>query len=174
MRKKESHTVEKARSGLSPEIEGALALLAKAHDYARQVIEDAGLLPANWRHASLIARGMGNAFVAGRSLPSPRWDPATRVLWVDEVIVKSYRVPSPNQETVLSVFQEEGWPSRIDDPLPPVPEGCAKDRLRDTIRRLNASQKNQLIRFHGDGTGEGVLWEVVDHPPTVYFGDHEQ
>ena len=68
----------------------------------------------------------------------------------------------------MAAFQEEGWPAHLDDPLPPLHKGCSKDRLRDAIRHLNANQKNRLIRFRGDGTGQGILWELVDGPaPTV-------
>ena len=77
-------------------------------------------------------------------------------------IVKRYRVPSPNQEAILAAFQEEGWPHHIDDPLSPLPDQCPKERLHSTIKYLNASQANRLIRFRGDGTGEGIVWEPVD------------
>jgi hypothetical protein len=86
--------------------------------------------------------------------------------------VKQYRVPSPNQEKVLAAFQEEGWPPHIDDPLPPVADESPKDHLRDTIRSLNSSQKNRVLRFRGDGTGQGILWELVDGraPPAAAAG----
>jgi hypothetical protein len=60
---------------------------------------------------------------------------------------------------VLAAFAEEGWPPRIDDPLPPCGEPTPKNRLRFTIRRLNAYQQQPLIRFFADGTGQGVRWE---------------
>ena len=136
-------------------VEGALAQLVEAHENARQALENAGVLPAR-----------SESFRLGRTTQRvaevPHWDQAMRILRVGERVVKQYRVPSPNQEAVLTVFQEEGWPPRIDDPLSPVPDGFPKDRLRDTIRYLNKGQKNRLIRFRGDGTGEGVLWEPID------------
>jgi hypothetical protein len=66
---------------------------------------------------------------------------------------------------VLTAFQEEGWPEWIADPLPPEPGQDAKRRLNDTIKRLNDNQQVQLIRFRGDGTGQGVLWEAVASQP---------
>ncbi len=95
---------------------------------------------------------------------APFWDADDRTLYVGPTVVKEYRVPSPNQEAVLSAFQEEHWPRYIDDPLSPVGDQNPKQRLRDTIKYLNANQKNQLIRFRGDGTGERVRWELVDKP----------
>jgi hypothetical protein len=73
--------------------------------------------------------------------------------------VKRFRLPARNQELVLAAFEEEGWPPHIDDPLPSRLDHDAKQRLHDTIRRLNQHQINRLIHFRGDGRGCGVLWE---------------
>ena len=40
-----------------------------------------------------------------------------------------------------------------------------KRRLNDTIKCLNRGQVYRLLHFRGDGTGEGVLWEVVGQTP---------
>jgi hypothetical protein len=85
-----------------------------------------------------------------------------RMLCLDSRVVKHYRVPAPNQEAVLSAFQEHAWARAIDDPLRPNFEICAGVRLRDTVRRLNANQVNHLLRFYGDGTGSRVLWEAIE------------
>ena len=77
--------------------------------------------------------------------------------------MKQFRVPSSNQEAVLVAFQREGWPACIADPLPPTASQLAKIRLHDTIKCLNAKQENRLVRFRGNGMGNGVLWE----PTTV-------
>jgi hypothetical protein len=146
-------TTKSGTGDLSPQVKDALAQLADAHDAARDMLEKAGYLSARSETAVALSARRANA--------TPQWDPATRVLRVGRRIVKQFRVPSPNQEKVLVVFQEEGWPPRIDDPLTPVPDGCPKDRLRDTIRYLNKGQENRLIRFRGDGTGEGVVWELT-------------
>jgi hypothetical protein len=88
------------------------------------------------------------------------------VLQVGGRIVKHYRVPASTQEAILAAFEEEGWPPHLDDPLLPIRDGYPKDRLRDAIRHLNANQKNRLIRFRGDGTGQGILWELIDERGT--------
>lgn len=93
----------------------------------------------------------------------PVWDTKEKELGVGELIVKRFRWPAPNQELLLDVFQEEGWPHRIDDPLPNVPEQEARRKLHDTIKCLNRNQENRLIRFRGDGSGEGVVWELVEN-----------
>ncbi|MEL6110906.1 MAG: hypothetical protein AAFU85_33280 [Planctomycetota bacterium] len=91
----------------------------------------------------------------------PCWDAYTRKLVLGESVVKQFRWPAVNQEAVLNAFQEEGWPRKILDPLPPQPEQDSKRRLADTIKCLNKKQTNRLIEFHGDGTGEGVFWEIT-------------
>ena len=53
---------------------------------------------------------------------TPVWDAGCRELRLRGQIVKRFKVPSPIQESILAAFQEEGWPSAIDDPLPPHPE----------------------------------------------------
>jgi hypothetical protein len=65
------------------------------------------------------------------------------------------------QEAILMALEEEHWPPRIDDPLPGHPNHLPKRRLHDTIKSLNRNQKNNLIRFMGDGTGEGIRWELI-------------
>lgn len=89
----------------------------------------------------------------------PSWDPELHQLRIGELLVKEFKLPCPNQGTVLMAFEEDGWPKRIDDPLPPRPELDSRTRLRYTIKSLNKNQKNRLIRFMGDGTGQGVRWQ---------------
>jgi hypothetical protein len=90
----------------------------------------------------------------------PRWDTTRRELSLAGRIVKRFRVPARNQETILSVFEEEGWTAHIHDPLPVTHEIDAPTRLHDAINRLNRCQINPLLRFHGDGTGTGVFWDL--------------
>lgn len=92
----------------------------------------------------------------------PYWDSVRRELRVGGTVVKRFRQPSPLQELVLTVFQEEGWPQRIADPLPRRAEQLPKRRLHDTIRSLNLNQSVPLLRFGGDGTGEGIMWEWTE------------
>jgi hypothetical protein len=103
---------------------------------------------------------------AARESDTPVWDAEYRELRVRGHVVKQFRVPSPGQESILAAFQEDGWPAAIDDPLPPQPEQDTKRRLRNTIQNLNANQRIRLIRFHGDGSGERVLWELLANPST--------
>jgi hypothetical protein len=90
---------------------------------------------------------------------NPRWDAAGRTLWLEAKLVKRFGVPAANQELILAAFEEEGWPSGIDDPLPPVADIDPKHRLQGVIFRLNGCQKQRLIRFMGNGDGLGIRWE---------------
>jgi hypothetical protein len=87
------------------------------------------------------------------------WDVKRRELRVGTQLIKRFRVPAPNQESILSAFQEEGWPPRIDDPLSQAPGIYPKQRLHAAINSLNRNQKITLLRFRGDGNGSGICWE---------------
>jgi len=89
----------------------------------------------------------------------PRWDTTRRELTLSGLIVKRFRVPAQNQETILRAFEDEGWTEHIHDPLPVTHEIDAPTRLHDAINRLNKCQIHPLLRFHGNGKGTGILWE---------------
>ena len=102
----------------------------------------------------------------------PKWHHERHELTLRGKLVKRFRWPAANQETVIAAFDEEGWPARIDDPLPQVSNLDPKRRLGDTIKCLNRNQCERRIRFRGDGTGEGVLWDTVSGkcgPRTIGF-----
>ena len=101
---------------------------------------------------------------------TPTWDHDLQELRVGKVIVKQFKVPAENQERILSAFEEEEWPVRIDDPLPPRSNQLPKRRLHDTINSLNRNQKQSLIRFLGDGRGEGVRWHLVQRNGSAAAG----
>ena len=90
----------------------------------------------------------------------PFYQPARGELWVCGLLVKRLTQPAPDQRSVFSVFQEQHWHFRIANPLSPHHfRENLKLRLNRVIYRLNQNQVNQLIRFRGDGTGQGVIWE---------------
>lgn len=92
----------------------------------------------------------------------PNWDQNRKELRVGQCVIKLFRWVAINQETVLMAFEEEGWPARIDDPLPQKLNQDSKTRLHDTIKCLNRNHQTRLIRFTGDGTGEGILWGFLE------------
>ncbi|MBI2808657.1 MAG: hypothetical protein HYX68_27020 [Planctomycetes bacterium] len=91
------------------------------------------------------------------SAPKPRWDADRAELWFGNRLCKRFRQKAKNQRIILATFQDDDWPSRIDDPLSPDPdpETDNRQRLADAVRRLN---KNPCILFELDGTSEGILW----------------
>lgn len=105
-----------------------------------------------------------DAPLARERMPQPHWDRQRRELRLGDAVVKRFPNRSSNQEAILAAFEEEGWPRRVDDPLPPKAEQDSKCRLHDTIKCLNRRQQQQLIRFRGDGTGEGICWESIGEP----------
>jgi hypothetical protein len=131
----------------------------------RFLITEAGASAANLRGGgadSLPGRSSNPAEIVSLCSQLPHWDADRHVLYLGQQVVKRYKRPSPNQDIVLSAFEEEEWPSHIYDPLPPKDEVVAKHRLHATIDWLNRNQETRLLRFRGDGTGEGICWERVD------------
>jgi hypothetical protein len=133
-------------------------------DAARELTERAGVVI----HPAAIAGVVAGPGVSGNGADTlslvaltPVWDRLRQELRLGRVVVKRFKLPAVNQETVLAAFEEDGWPVHIDDPLPPRPDLDPKRRLHDTINSLNRNQKRPLIRFLGDGSGQGVRWELV-------------
>jgi hypothetical protein len=91
----------------------------------------------------------------------PHYDAHNRILFFKGRKVKELRVPAPNQELILKSFEEVNWREHMHDPLPPRANVNAKQRLHDTIKRLNRSHLFRAIHFEGDGTGCGIRWKVV-------------
>jgi hypothetical protein len=73
-------------------------------------------------------------------------------------LVKRFTRPAPVLERILAAFEEDGWPPRLDDPLPPNHGTVPEERLRATVRRLNQCQKPHVVRFESEGTGAGIRW----------------
>jgi len=99
--------------------------------------------------------------VGGGVSLKPCWDKSRRELRLRSLLIKRFKVPAPNQERVLDAFQEDGWPSRIDDPLPPSGNRPAKQRLRETVACLNRHQSTACLRFESDGNGLGICFRIV-------------
>jgi hypothetical protein len=91
----------------------------------------------------------------------PRWDALTRTLYFGDCIVKRFRRHSPNAELILQAFEEQGWPFRIDDPLPVWRGHSQKRRLHESIQNLNRRLGCRLLIFRGDGSGKGIRWEAA-------------
>jgi hypothetical protein len=58
----------------------------------------------------------------------------------------------------------QGWPARIDNPLPYEAGIDAVERLHDAIKHLNRSLRRSLLHFGGDGKGLGVFWREEPFP----------
>lgn len=145
-------------------------LTSKGQRFARQIVTQNSHSTDVRNHTD----GNGAFKSPGKSLSEPTmqiacpvWDSGRHQLRVADVIVKEFKLPSPNQETILSAFEEEQWPPCVADPLPVHPDLDPKRRLHDTIKSLNRNQRTFLIRFMGDGTGEGVRWEWMKRQPEV-------
>ncbi len=128
--------------------QSCFVLSSKGHD-----------LFSNLSRNSALSNQVQNSTMSAELNPiKPIWCANTRTLKINGYLVKQFKWPAPNQEKLIAAFAEEGWPRQIDDPLVPN-QVCPKRRLHDTIKCLNRNQAHKLIKFRGDGTGQGVYWE---------------
>lgn len=120
---------------------------------------------ASLEENNLSPAGSATAAPDSAQAPSPglpRWDEEKRLLVWRGRIIKSFRVPAPNQELILSALEQDGWPPQIDDPLPVTAFVNPKVRLHDAIKGLNRHQVHRLLRFEGNGNGRGVCWRLLE------------
>ena len=87
----------------------------------------------------------------------PIWDRVQSELRFNGKVIRKVHRRAANLIRVLDAFQEQGWASRIDDPLP---GGRDSQRLRETVRTLTDGE--MPITFNSDGTGAGIEWKRVD------------
>jgi hypothetical protein len=146
----------RAGGGLTFSRRTSFILTAPGVDFASRVLAEAERSSAGRETLDAALPDLPEA------VQHPRWDRERQELRFGDIVVKQYKVPAANQETILAAFEEEGWPVRLDDPLPPHPHQDSKRRLHDTIVSLNRNQKNPVIRFSGDGSGQGVRWQLLD------------
>jgi hypothetical protein len=96
----------------------------------------------------------------GRTEPRPKYVREDRVLlWQGRPVKRFPKQPAHNQVLVLTAWEEQDFRSPLLDPLPRRSGVDPRTRFHDTIKALNRNQVNPLLRFRGNGTGEGAIWE---------------
>jgi hypothetical protein len=122
------------------------------------------LTAAGAEFAGTICEPRGERVWAAGVAETPVWDPQRRELRLGRRLVKRYTQPAVVQELILAAFQEEGWPPRIDDPLPPAAGQDRPKRLHNAISNLNRGQR--LIHFEGGGDGQSIRWRPARRAKT--------
>jgi len=93
----------------------------------------------------------------------PEWDRALGVLRLGDTIIKRVRrlTVASNVALILTSFQEQVWPSYIDNPLltDESLEQTSAQRLQDAIKSLNKNL--ETIRFRSTNCGRRIVWEHV-------------
>ena len=110
-------------------------------------------------HARAAPRHKPKTRVRRRSVP--HWDARSRRLWFGATLIKEFNVPAKNQELVLASFEEQNWPECIDDPLRQDASVDSKERLHNTLIRLNRAHRHRVMHFGGNGNGRGVKWQRI-------------
>lgn len=139
---------------------GAVGIWMKARNLAQPnaIVDLAyqyGLLNEAARRRLLLALG---DVKSGSSSCRPNWNHETGELHFSGKRVRRVGYPgrATNVVAILDAFEEQGWPNRIDDPLP---GGTDKQRLREAVRNLN--RELTRIRFRADGSGTGIVWQTT-------------
>jgi hypothetical protein len=138
------------------------AAMAEAK-YSPDVVHDDGLTPRfaeNYLLGFQRSRPISDGDPPEKLIPS--WDHDTGELCFRNQVIR--RVQSTKQAInvvrILDAFEEDGWPSRIDNPI-----GNDPAVMHDTIRSLKKGLS--LIHFRADGTGEGIVWEIQSTAPAI-------
>jgi hypothetical protein len=91
---------------------------------------------------------------------TPHWDGHGTLTYDGETVRKVRGRPvATHLFAILDAFQEQGWPAKIPDPLVGRHDS---QRLREAVRTLN--RRLTILHFRCDGSGEGICWELADHP----------
>jgi hypothetical protein len=91
----------------------------------------------------------------------PMYDGGNMLLYWRGTVIKTWDREATSQNAVLAAFEEEDWPDMILDPIWPDLEQDAKERLRETVKRLNKGLKPGTIRFFTTRLGTAVRWAPV-------------
>jgi hypothetical protein len=102
---------------------------------------------------------------AGSRSVVPYWEPETRRLWVGDCLLHHYKRPAPNQELLLTTFQEENWLLEwTDDPIPPASNVDSRKRLANAVHGLNHCQCPRMLYFSLLNDGTAVAWKWLALP----------
>jgi hypothetical protein len=85
----------------------------------------------------------------------PVWSRATAQLTYQGKVIRILNAKGKDIRLILDAFEEQGWPSRVDNPLP---GGKDSRKLRRAIENLNKFLTT--LRFSADGAAAGILWHM--------------
>src|SRR5262249_4491828 len=86
----------------------------------------------------------------------PRWDRATRQLWLGDELVRTYTRHAPAQFTLLDPSQKAGWPFTLPNPL-------THSSAKDAVGELNHHAAATRLRFQlGEGGDRSCIrWSLT-------------
>jgi hypothetical protein len=85
---------------------------------------------------------------SGNVRERPSWDAESGLLKLGAETIRNVPLRAINLRSVL-----DAWPVRIDSPFP-----AGSSQLPDTLETLNKGLSQ--LKFHGDGSGEGITWSL--------------
>jgi hypothetical protein len=98
----------------------------------------------------------------GAAVAVPQWNGQLRQLHFRGELVKAFTSPADEQGAILQVFQEQGWPKSIDNPLSRKKTKKVRHKqLENLVQRLNGNQRSRRLRFHVCDKGRQIWWEEI-------------
>jgi hypothetical protein len=95
---------------------------------------------------------------SGQPRGKPSWWKSVLQLHAEGRLVRDVARQAKHLIKILDAFEEDGWPRKIDDPLPKGPNVL---RLQDAVEQLNKGHTTIRFRTHN---GRSVTWEWVPPP----------
>lgn len=120
-----------------------------------ELARELGFLHESKARRLLRELGENESLPSAEPLDRPVWDNETGELRLRGEVIRKVRLNRnpTNIQRILDAFHEEGWPSRIDSPLP---GGVDPKKLQEAVRTLN--QSLTAIEFHVQEGGQAVRW----------------
>jgi hypothetical protein len=142
--------------GLPP---GSRAAINPLQDSAARQQPDAARCAGRADAASTIQAPAERAAAVRAAAPPvvPSWNKSIGELRFRGVVIRKVRImarPS-NIQIILNSFEEQGWPERIDNPLP---GGVDQDRLNSALQSLRQGLRD--IRFQMREGARAITWSA--------------
>lgn len=105
-----------------------------------------------------LLREIGESRTRIRNATVPSWNAESgELVWGNRTVrrVRIFRVPS-NVQLILDAFQQAGWPTRIDNPLPHGPDA---QKLHQALFSLNKGLKR--LAFCSQEGGTAISWSTT-------------
>jgi hypothetical protein len=93
----------------------------------------------------------------------PSWNRETLKLSFNGMVIRKLRADADNVFKILDAYEEDGWVSKIDNPISGSPTTTHEDRLKDAVDSLNSRLKKNTITFEATDDGSVQWYPTSEH-----------